>query len=286
MNGDTQKIGNITFENTSLPDLIEMKGIRKVFGKGKTATTVIEGLNYLMEDLPDKLQLDILMGPSGCGKTTVLNMLADIETPTEGEILFKGQSRTPDDIVPIVFQKYGSLPNLTVLKNVELGISFREFSRLPDKERTERAMAMIEAVGLAGHEHKYLSKLSGGQQQRVAIARSLISLPLTVILDEPFSGLDRGTKLEMRDLLQDIGMRMQASIIFVTHDPYEAVFLGQRIFIMDGGPGRIVKRFDVPFDYPRGPDVIHDRRYTELVAEVDEFIIGLDQKRKARAAKQ
>jgi len=195
---------------------------------------------------------------SGCGKSTVLRYIAGLQKPTEGEVLIHGQPKTDDQRVSMVFQQYSSLPWMSVLDNVALALKFKGVEK---KERIARAMEMIEMVGLKGHEHKYCQypKLSGGQLQR--------------LMDEPFGALDVSTRLQMQNLLLDLWKKFHSTIIFVTHDISEAVYLGDDIYIMKSAPSRFVEHIKVDLPMDRSIETKRDPRFIELVNEVENRMI-------------
>ena len=186
-------------------------------------------------------KITALIGPSGCGKSTILNLIAGFLQPTEGEVLIAGQRAPgPGRDRGMIFQQYSSFPHLTVVQNVLFGLEInkREIA-LDNAARLNRARNLIEQVGLSGHEHKYPHQLSGGQQQRVAIARTLATEPRILLMDEPFSALDEPTRLEMQELLVALWHRIQPTIFCVTHSVTEAVYLGERLWILSHAPGQI-----------------------------------------------
>jgi NitT/TauT family transport system ATP-binding protein len=256
---------NVKFINTELPDVIELKDICQKYGD----TTVIDGLNLLIEDKPNQGQFVVLLGGSGCGKSTVLRYIAGLQTPTSGEILLNAQPRKTIDRVGMVFQQYSSFPWMSVLDNVALGLELQGVSK---KERHDRAMEMIVKVGLEGHEHKYAQypTLSGGQLQRVAIARSLVSSPKILLMDEPFGALDIHTRLQMQDLLARIWEEMRITIVFVTHDISEAVYLGDDIYIMGRNPGNIRSYHHVPLPIHRTRDLKRTPEFINLVQKIED----------------
>jgi NitT/TauT family transport system ATP-binding protein len=172
----------------------------------------------------------------------------------------------------MVFQQYSSLPWLTVLENVELGLKFKG---VDPKKRYEQAMEMIELVGLKGHEKKYAQypTLSGGQLQRVAIARSLMANPDILLMDEPFGALDINTRLQMQDLLLDIWKKFHPTIIFVTHDISEAVYLGDDIYIMKSPPSQIVEHIHIDLPADRTRELKRTPHFNELVQEVEDKMV-------------
>jgi NitT/TauT family transport system ATP-binding protein len=265
------QLPQIAFTNTPLPDVIELRNVAQRYGD----RTVIEGLNFLVEDKPGQGQFVVVLGQSGCGKSTILRYVAGLQAPTSGQVLIKGRPRTDADVVGMVFQQYSSFPWLTVLENVRLGLDFRGVKRA---DATARAMEAIRAVDLLGHEKKYAKypTLSGGQLQRVAIARSLVTNPEIILMDEPFGALDTNTRFKMQLNLAELWERLQSTIIFVTHDIREAVFLGDDIYIMGADPGRIVNHLAVDLPLRRDRATTRTARYIELVNELEDRMIRLD----------
>ena len=190
-----------------------------------------------------------LLGPSGCGKSTVLGALAGHIVPSGGRLLLDGEAiNGPHPDRGLVFQQHTLFPWKSVLDNVAFGLKMQG---VPGPERTWRARELIELVGLKGFERHYPSQLSGGMQQRVEIARMLINQPRVLLMDEPFGALDAQTRLKMQQLLLDVWARIRTTVLFVTHDIDEALFLADRILVMSARPGRIIDDIRVPFDRPR-----------------------------------
>jgi NitT/TauT family transport system ATP-binding protein len=260
----------VEFIDTTLPDIIQLKGIRQTY-KG-VEKPILDGFNLLIEDKPGQGEFVVLLGISGSGKSTVLRYIAGLQEPTNGEVLIHGRPRSENGSISMVFQEYSSFPWYTVLENVALPLRIRGVGK---KERYERAMEMILKVGLAGHEHKYAQAptLSGGQLQRVAIARSLITNPSIILMDEPFGALDDVTRYEMQLLLADLWASLQSTIIFVTHDRTEAVFLGDDVYVLDPRIGKIGTH--IPIDLPLSRDLVTKRspRFMELVGQVTEALM-------------
>ncbi|HLJ27056.1 MAG TPA: ABC transporter ATP-binding protein [Candidatus Angelobacter sp.] len=191
----------------------------------------------------------VLLGPSGCGKSTLLRMVAGLDRPDAGEILVNGQPvHGPGKDRGMVFQKYTSFPWLTVEENVGYGL---KINGTPEAQCKETVGHLLKAVGLTEFAGVYPETLSGGMQQRVAIARTLALRPSVILMDEPFGALDAQTRSEMQQLLLQIWDETACTILFVTHDVEEAVYLADRIFIMSSHPGTIVEDVQVPFDRPR-----------------------------------
>lgn len=204
----------------------------------------------------------VLLGPSGCGKSTILRLIAGLDRPDTGEVLVNGQPvRGPARDRGMVFQKYTSFPWLTVEENVGYGL---KINGVPAAERRSIVAELIEAVGLRGFEKAYPHTLSGGMQQRVAIARTLALRPQVILMDEPFGALDAQTRAGMQELLLKIWEETANTILFVTHDVDEAIYLGDRIYVMSARPGTIMEELAVPFPHPREPSVKQCREFQDL----------------------
>lgn len=257
---------------SALPAIIELKDINQSYEDGKVQ--IIKDLNLTIVDKPAQGQFNILLGMSGCGKSTLLRYIAGLQKPTSGTVLLHGKPVDADNRASMVFQEYSSLPWMTVLDNVALPL---EFKGIPKKERQQQAMEMIEMVGLKGHELKYAQypTLSGGQLQRVAIARSLLANSDVLLMDEPFGALDINTRLQMQELLTDIWAKFHSTIIFVTHDISEAVFLGDEILIMKAPPSRIVQKIDVNLPLKRSRDMKRDPKFLEIVHHIEDQMVAV-----------
>jgi NitT/TauT family transport system ATP-binding protein len=257
----------VKFHNSELGDIIELKNIVQDYGD----TNIIKGCNLLIEDKPGQGQFMVVLGQSGSGKSTLLRYISGLQEPTSGEVMISGKPRSHKDRVGMVFQKYSSFPWLTVLENVAIGL---QLDGVGPAERNAIAMQMIEKVGLKGHEHKFAQypTLSGGQLQRVAIARSLVTKPKILLMDEPFGALDTNTRNQMQDLLMDIWKEFKLTIVFVTHDIPEAVYLGEEIVIMGRNPGNI--RFRIPVDLPvnKTKDIKRSHKFTQIVHHIEDKI--------------
>ncbi len=260
----------LEFKDTPLGNIVELRGINQSYDGGKT--NIIHNLDFIIEDKPAQGQFVVILGMSGCGKSTLLRYIAGLQEPTAGKVLVNNKPVGSDNRVSMVFQQYSSLPWMTVLDNVGLALQYKGVSK---KERNEQAMELIELVGLAGHEQKYAQypTLSGGQLQRVAIARSLLANSEILLMDEPFGALDIKTRLQMQDLLSDIWNKYHPTVIFVTHDIPEAVYLADDIYIMKSAPSRFVEHIPVDLPLIRGRQIKRDPRYTELVHLVEDKMI-------------
>ena len=219
-------------------------GITYVEQNGRR-TEAVRDVSIDVMDKPGLGEIIVLLGPSGCGKSTILKSVAGLLRPTTGEILLEGkkiQSVGPDR--GMVFQAYTSFGWLTVRENVEYGLRLRG---VPKSERHERSKRYLKSVGLEEFADHYPKDLSGGMKQRVAIARTLINKPRVVLMDEPFGALDPYTRWEMQGLLLDASRTEDNTIVFVTHDVSEAVYLGDSVYVLSSRPARVLHRVDVPF---------------------------------------
>ena len=204
----------------------------------------------------------VLLGPSGCGKSTILRLIAGLDFPDGGEILVNGGPVTgPGRDRGMVFQKYTSFPWLTVADNIAYGM---KINGMPKAQMQETVAHLVQAVGLAGFEKSYPDRLSGGMQQRVAIARTLAVRPEVILMDEPFGALDAQTRGDMQALLLHIWDETACTVLFVTHDVEEAVYLADRIFILSARPGTIVEDVPVALGRPRDPAMKQTKEFHEL----------------------
>ena len=229
------------------PDVVVFKNVSKTFGTGANAKPAIENVSFVVEDLPNIGELVTIVGPSGCGKSTMLRIIAGLKPhfpPTKGEVLVFGKPvQDPGPDRGLVDQRYSLLPHLNILENVAFGLKLKG---APGGERRDRAREWIKKVGLEGCETKYPSELSGGMQQRVALAATLILGPRILLMDEPFGALDPGIRLRMQELLLTLWKEQEATVFLVTHSVEEAVYLGDRVFVMAAKPGRLVEVLKVP----------------------------------------
>ena len=253
--------------------------MEKLLNKGKITvrnlSVVFKGSNGVCA--VDKLNFDIqpgeftcFLGTTGCGKSTILNVIAGFVHPTSGEVLLDGKPISePSSERGIVFQQHALFPWKTVLGNVEFG------SKIHEKKKEERrliAKRYLVLVGLSGFENSYPSELSGGMQQRVGIARVLANDPTVMLMDEPFGAIDAQTRVIMQELLLDIWQKYHKTIIFVTHDVDEALFLADRILVLTARPGRIKKEIVVSLPRPRPYEILTSEKYISMRKEVMELI--------------
>ena len=234
---------------------ITVRNVSRTFaGADGKPVNALENINFDIEDAYSPAGRDIgefrvLLGPSGCGKSTLLRLIAGLDCADAGEVLVnEAPVSGPGKDRGMVFQKYTSFPWLTVAGNIAYGL---KINGVPEEKRKQTVAQLIEAVGLSGFENAYPETLSGGMQQRVAIARTLALRPSVILMDEPFGALDAQTRGEMQQLLLKVWDETASTILFVTHDVEEAIYLADRIFIMSAHPGTIVEDVQVPFDRPR-----------------------------------
>jgi NitT/TauT family transport system ATP-binding protein len=207
-----------------------------------------------------------LLGPSGCGKTTVLNTVAGFVQPTVGRVVVDGAPVTePGADRGMVFQQHSLFPWKTVLANVEFGLKMRGIG---SRERTAQARRYLDLVGLAGFERAYPGELSGGMQQRVGIARVLVNRPRVMLMDEPFGALDAQARLAMQELLLGVWREVRTTVLFVTHDIDEAIFLADRVAVMTARPGQLRDLMPVKLARPRPAEVIASPEFMALKARV------------------
>lgn len=213
-------------------------------GRNGEKTEAVKDVSFDVPDKPETGEIIVFLGPSGCGKSTILKAIAGLMPPTKGEVFVDDEKIT--DVGRdrgMVFQAYTSFAWLTVRQNVEYGLKLQGVKK--DKRR-ELSDAIIKQVGLADFTNRYPKDLSGGMKQRVAIARTLINNPRVVLMDEPFGALDPQTRWGMQSLLLDISHKENNTIIFVTHDVSEAVYLADTAYVLSHRPAQIVHRIDVP----------------------------------------
>ena len=243
---------------------LEQIGIQ--FGAGAKAVDAVRGVDLSLA----AGEFVSIVGPSGCGKSTLLNVVAGFTRPTEGRALLDGDEITgPGPDRGVVFQQYSLFPWLTVRGNVEYGLRVRG---LPRVERAAVAADLLARCGLSAFASHYPEQLSGGMRQRVGIVRALANEPRVLLLDEPFGALDAQTREVMQALLLDIWQRFRTTVLFITHDIEEAVFLSDRVCAMSARPGRILADLPVTLPRPRDHDMTRTCDGARLVGELRSLI--------------
>ncbi len=220
--------------------IMELNDISMTFKQGRSHFQALKDVNLNIYDN----DFICLLGSSGCGKTSLLNIMAGYVKPTQGQILFEGEEfKKPTSDVGVVFQQENLFPWLSVYKNVEFGLKQK---KIPKGERKDLVEYYLEMVGLENAANKLPYQLSGGMKQRATIARTLAPDPKFVLFDEPFSALDALTREKMQEHVKSIWKKSKKSFFFITHDVDEALFLGQRLVVMQANPGRIVSDYKNP----------------------------------------
>ena len=246
--------------------ILTVRGVERRFESSTGSTLALQATDL---DVAENDFVTIL-GPSGCGKSTLLRIVAGLDHPTAGEVRLDGRPvRGPGADRGMVFQSYTLFPWLSVLDNVCFGLRERGLARA---QQVEIAQGFIAKVGLNGFEHHYPKQLSGGMQQRTALARALANGPRMLLMDEPFGALDHQTRELMQELLLGIWEAEAKTVLFVTHDIDEAVFIGSRVVLMSARPGRIKLDRLVSLPHPRHYSVKTAPEFSSLKAELTEAV--------------
>jgi NitT/TauT family transport system ATP-binding protein len=247
-------------ERQARPELgrIDASHVSIRVGHGEQAFEAVQDVSFSIE--PGEFVC--LLGPSGCGKSTLLGALAGHIAPSGGQLNVDGGAiEGPHPDRGIVFQHHTLFPWKSAHENVAFGPKMRGVGKA---ERNRQASEILELVGLGDFADRYPKQLSGGMQQRVEIARVLVNRPRLLLMDEPFGALDALTRMMMQELLLDIWSRVRTTIVFVTHDIDEALFLADRIIVMTPRPGRILEEIRVPFERPRATDIVASPEFGRL----------------------
>ncbi|QOV90834.1 ABC transporter ATP-binding protein [Humisphaera borealis] len=248
------------------PVVLEARSVSRQFESARGPVDALRDINFNVH----RREFITVIGPSGCGKSTLIRILAGLDHPTSGQILLDGKPVSgPGPDRGMVFQGYTLFPWLTVKKNVMFG----PISKGLGPTRAEQdAMQWIQMVGLEKFADHYPHQLSGGMRQRVAIARSLANQPRILLMDEPFGALDAQTRSQMQGYLQQIWQNVDVTILFITHDLDEAVYLADRIIVLAAHPGRVNEIIEVPVPRPRSPQQFMDPRFLATRARISELI--------------
>jgi len=255
------------FERLKARDVIlEVKGLGKIFNAAQKDTVALKDIGFRTH----RREFLCIVGPSGCGKSTLIRILAGLETQTSGEVLLEGKPvRGPGRDRGMVFQGYTLFPWLTVKRNVMFGLEVNDAGRV---EAERQALQWLQLIGLEKFADAYPHQLSGGMKQRVAIARALANQPRILLMDEPFGALDAQTRARMQAYLLEIWRKIDITIVFITHDLDEAIYLADRILVLKAHPGEVQELIEVPVPRPRSPEQFIAEEFLATRARLEELI--------------
>lgn len=246
--------------------ILEVKHLGKVYKTAKGETTALKDINFKTH----RRELVCVIGPSGCGKSTLVRILAGLESHSSGDVLLDGKPVTgPGRDRGMVFQGYTLFPWLTVKKNVMFGL---EMNGMSASQAEREAGLWLELVGLEKFVNAYPHELSGGMKQRVAIARALVNQPRILLMDEPFGALDAQTRARMQSHLLEIWRNIDITIVFITHDLDEAIFLADRILVLKAHPGEVQELIEVPVPRPRSAAHYNSPEFLATKARLESLI--------------
>ena len=246
--------------------LIEVRDLGVVFGEDETA---IEAVTHVSMTV-NPGEFVSLIGPSGCGKSTLLNIAAGFVHPTSGEVLIDGKAVDgPGADRGVVFQQYSLFPWLTVRQNVEFGLRMQNMA---GGQRVTAARTLLGLAGLLAFENHYPDQLSGGMKQRVGIVRALATSPQVLLMDEPFGALDSQTRVVMQEILTNMWQQFRISVLFITHDIEESIFLSDKVYVMTARPGRIKAEITVPLPRPRTAEMTASTEFIAMVQRLKALI--------------
>lgn len=245
---------------------IEVRNLSMVFGSAQQRVHAISDVS--LHVAPGEFVS--IIGPSGCGKSTLLNVVAGFSQATQGEALLDSQRITgPGSDRGVVFQQYSLFPWMSVRRNVEFGLKMQNVA--PNKRETT-ARTLLGLAGLLAFENHYPDQLSGGMKQRVGIVRALATSPQVMLMDEPFGALDSQTRVVMQQILTNMWQRMRLSVLFITHDIEEAIFLSDRVYVMTARPGRIKAEIEIPLPRPRTAEMMSSVAFTQVLHKLRNLI--------------
>lgn len=246
--------------------ILEVSGLHKYFNSPQGEVCALKDVSFKVH----KREFVCVIGPSGCGKSTLIRILAGLETPSSGGLLLNGEEiQGPGPDRGMVFQKYTLFPWLTVKQNVMFGLLRSDHSKVVAEQE---ALQWIDLVGLEKFAGAYPHQLSGGMQQRVAIARALANQPKILLMDEPFGALDAQTRAKMQNYLLEIWRNIDVTILFITHDLDEAIYLADRILVLKAHPGEINEFIEVPVSRPRSPEQFLSDEFLATKKRLEELI--------------
>ncbi|XXT37856.1 ABC transporter ATP-binding protein [Sorangium sp. So ce513] len=250
------------------PAVMRLAGVSRRYEGDRGRVTALDGVSFEVR----RRELISVIGPSGCGKSTLIRIVAGLDAPSEGDVLIDGSPVTgPGADRGMVFQGYTLFPWLTVKKNVMFGLKMRGVS---SGEAARLALEWLDVVGLADFADHYPAQLSGGMKQRVAIARALANEPRILLMDEPFGALDAQTRASMQAHLLRIWERVDVTVLFITHDLDEAIYLSDRVVVLGANPGRVLEIIEVPVARPRGPEQLLSGHFLATKRRLEELIHG------------
>jgi NitT/TauT family transport system ATP-binding protein len=247
---------------------IALSDVEIEFGEGKHAVRALNGIDLAIE----RGEFVSILGPSGCGKSTVIGAIAGFTPLTRGQVRVDARPvSAPGPDRGVVFQQHALFPWKTIARNVEFGLKMRGIGK---RERERTARAILERIGLAEFAQHYPHQLSGGMQQRVALARVLVNRPRALLMDEPFCSLDAQTRLQMQQMLLELWHELRMTVVFVTHDVDEAVFLSDRVVVLTHRPGSVKAEIPVSLPRPRTADVLTSAEFTGLKRHALELLLS------------
>ena len=254
------------------PKILEVKGLDKVFETPKGKTVALKDIHFETH----RREFLCVVGPSGCGKSTLIRILAGLDSQSGGEVLLEGKPvRGPGKDRGMVFQGYTLFPWLTVKRNVMFGLTVNGMSF---QEAERQALQWLALIGLEKFAEAYPHQLSGGMKQRVAIARALANQPRILLMDEPFGALDAQTRAKMQAHLLEIWRKIDITIVFITHDLDEAIYLADRVLVLKAHPGEVQELIEVPVPHPRKMDQFISDEFLATKARLEELIYAHEEK--------
>ena len=258
------------FERLKTRDtILEVRHLEKIFTAGKRETVALHDINFSTF----RREFLCVVGPSGCGKSTLVRILAGLEEQSSGEVLLEGKPvEGPGSDRGMVFQGYTLFPWLTVKKNVMFGLEINGYGA---GEAERQALQWLQLVGLEKFQNAYPHQLSGGMKQRVAIVRALANQPRILLMDEPFGALDAQTRCRMQAHLLEIWRKIDITIVFITHDLEEAIFLADRILVLSAHPGEVQELIEVPVPRPRNASQFVMPEFLATKARLEELIYSV-----------
>jgi len=250
--------------------ILNVKNLDKIFRSARDETTALKDINFATH----RREFLCVVGPSGCGKSTLVRILAGLEEQSAGDVLLEGKPVTgPGSDRGMVFQSYTLFPWLTVKKNVMFGLEVNDHGAL---ESERQALQWLQLVGLERFKDAYPHQLSGGMKQRVAIVRALATQPRILLMDEPFGALDAQTRARMQVHLLEIWRKIDITIVFITHDLDEAIFLADRILVLSAHPGEVQELIEVPVPRPRNTAQCFSPEFIATKARLEELIYSAE----------